>query len=108
MFTFRTTRAQNRVDLINENCCGLVVPGQVKEDLDKLFRIATPLAHNCRRTDIEKGRSAFCGHSLRKHCLTSTRRAEQENSLPGFQDALEEVRILHGHKYSFFQETFGV
>ena len=108
MFAFRTARAQYRVDLIDENSRRLVIPCQVKQHFDQLFRITAPFTHNCRCTYVEKGGAALCRYGFGQHCLTCARRSKQKNTLPWLQYTLEKVRILHWHQDGFFQEALGL
>ena len=85
-----------------------MVSGQVKEHLNKFLRVASPLAHNCWCTDIKEGSAAFRRNGLSQHCLASAWWAKKKNTLPRLQDALKEVRVLHGHQHCFFQKTFTI
>ena len=46
-----------RVDLVEEDCGGGVVPGQLEENPDELLRVPAPLADDAGGADVEEGRS---------------------------------------------------
>lgn len=77
MLTFSTSLAENGVNFIDKDGCGLMVARQVKEHFYELLAIATPLADNCGSTDVEEGSPALSRHGLRQHGLTCAWWTEQ-------------------------------
>ena len=76
MLSLSAPSTQDRVYLIDEYRCWLVVPSQVEQHLYQLFGISTPLAYDSGCADVEKGCPALSGTGLSQHRLTRTRRSK--------------------------------
>jgi hypothetical protein len=75
--------ADNRVQLVDEDSAGLVMPGKIEQHSDQFFGLASPFADDRGSRDVEEGGPAFCGDCLRQHGLAGPRRAEQQHASPG-------------------------